>query len=219
MRLLLALPLSCLGLGCDAEAPRCDETTCKPFCESTDAADSARPFGLNEAQAALIAPLAEDIAAGVRSWDDTSTGICAGRGKDCESFVGRDPEGPLPEGEYMLRAELRVPKVGKDGTWQVRYELACDVVIPEEGGGERTRSYSRTKTYDIRYIGSERGYRLSPLHTIEAPRKQGTETCRYTLTGLGPTETPPIEGGWTVGPPEATPETAGDGPDEVAPEE
>lgn len=200
------------ALACAPDRAPCGPAECAPICaaECAEPAGGGGPFGLDAAQAELLAPLAEDLAAGVRPWDDRSTGICAGQGKSCERFLGLRPEGPLPEGRYMLRAELRVPEVGPKGTWKVRYELACEVVIPEDDG-ERTRSFTRSKTYDLRYVGEDRGYRLSPLHTIESPRDEGTETCSYTLTGLGPTRSPPLEGGWTVGPPEVTPPASPEG--------
>lgn len=209
-RLLPGLALPVL-FACQAPKP-CGEVECKEHCGKAAPASSAGDaLGLSPEQISFLEPLMSDLKAGVRAWDDKSVGVCTGQGKECGSFVGREVVEPLPAGQYMLRAELAVPKLGGKGTWQLRYELECEIVIAEEGG-ERTTSYTRDKTYDVHYIGDERGYRLSPLHTIESPRKRGTETCRYTLTGLGPATMEPMRGGWVI--PEAEPE-AEEGSDPV----
>ncbi|MCA9489958.1 MAG: hypothetical protein KC621_08545, partial [Myxococcales bacterium] len=67
----------------------------------------------------LLDEVLDDVRAGVRPWDDQSVGVCAGK-KECTTFLGLDA-GELGKGDYMVKAELRVPQIGEKGTWKVEF--------------------------------------------------------------------------------------------------
>ncbi|MCA9549099.1 MAG: hypothetical protein KC933_03625 [Myxococcales bacterium] len=193
--------------GCSQAPAKCGEVECKAICEKAAPPATAKPAtpsapaapataGLSTFEHSVLDPLLDDVRQGIRPWSDESVGICKGEGKECEEWVGTDV-GELPEGRYMLRAELRVPKYGEQGTWKVRLDTNCETTKVTKTG-ESKNSQNNSKEYDVRYIGEERGYRLSPLFTIESPSKGGTRTCTWKLTMLHPDGDKSIEGKWTT---------------------
>lgn len=141
---------------------------------------------------AFVAPLFDEVRAGVRPWDEQAVGVCEGK-KDCGTFLGTNP-GQLPKGDYVVKAELRVPPIGDKGTWKVRFQTECRT--PKAGGEPVVQTYDRT--YDVWYVGPDRGLRLTPLRTIESPAKGGPQTCTFTLTALHPAGDRTTSGGWST---------------------
>ncbi len=135
----------------------------------------------------LVAATLQDVREGVRPWDERAVGICVGK-KECKQFLGRDG-GELPAGDFVVKAELRVPAAGEKGTWKVKFDSECRTERP---GVEPTVStYSRE--YDVAYAGPDRGFRLLPLRMIESPSKEGPQACTWTLTAPNPSGG---EGAW-----------------------
>lgn len=185
-------------------AGECGPAECADVCASREAPAAGSATGAVAAAASgggsLTAfekthfdPLLEDLRAGVRPWDDKSTGICKGSGKDCTEFVGTEVT-DLPPGEYMMRAELRVPK---NGAWKVRFDTEC-TVTKKTANGESSSTNTSSKEYDVNYLGEERGSRLSPLYKITSPNPYGAQSCKWTLTGLHPDGDQVYTGSWSV---------------------
>ncbi|MCB9689285.1 MAG: hypothetical protein H6735_29880 [Alphaproteobacteria bacterium] len=140
----------------------------------------------------LLDEVLEDVRAGVRPWDDQAVGVCAGK-KECTSYLGMDA-GVLAKGDYMVKAELRVPQIGEKGTWKVDFHSECS--IDHGAAAPEVRTYDRT--YDVWYGGPERGYRLMPLRTFESPSKGGAQTCKYTITAKHPDGDKVYAGSWST---------------------
>jgi hypothetical protein len=160
------------------------------------AASPASPAGLTSFEEGLVGPMISDVRAGVQPWNEQSIGICKGQGRDCEEFLGASVE-DLPPGEYMMRAELKVPRLGDKGIWRVRFETQCTTTRKTERG-ESTTTNSSSKEYDVQFAGTERGSRLSPLFTIRSPDASGEKHCTYKLTSLHPDKPSEWTGSWTV---------------------
>lgn len=152
--------------------------------------------GLSTFEEGLVGPLLADVRAGVQPWSDQSIGICKGQGRDCEEFLGTSAE-ELPPGEYMMRAELKVPRVGDKGTWKVKFEAQCTTTRKTERG-ETTTTSSTSKEYEVQFAGTERGSRLSPLYTIRSPDPSGEKHCTYKITSLHPDRPTEWTGTWSV---------------------
>jgi len=168
---------------------------------STDKRASAVPpsasvGGLSKFEHSLVDPILEDIRHGVRPFNPSGIGLCKGVGKECSDFLGNTP-GELPKGEYMVRAELRVPRVGPAGTWKITFTTECATTI-QRNNTETTSTNNYTQTYDVRYTGEKRGYRLSPLKKITSPNKAGAQTCQYRLVAPHPDGDKVYEGRWSV---------------------
>lgn len=142
--------------------------------------------GLTAFEASLVEPVIEGVRAGVVPWNEEGIGVCRGT-RTCEAFLGPAP-GELPAGDYVLRAELRVPVVG---TWKVVFESRC---TPE--GGEPV---VYTRTYDVVAPGPDRPYRIGALRTIASPAAAGTaESCSWTLTAPHPDGDKVYQGAWST---------------------
>lgn len=140
----------------------------------------------------LLDEVLRDVRAGIRPWDEQGVGVCAGK-KECSTFLGADA-GELPKGDYMVKAELRVPKIGEKGTWKVDFHTECRI---DHGSSEpEVRTYDRS--YDVWYAGPDRGYRLMPLRTFESPSKGGAQNCTYTLTAKHPDGDQVYTGSWST---------------------
>lgn len=162
----------------------------------TEAAPAAAEVELSAFEQELLSPALEDVRVGVRPFADETVGICQGSGKECEAYLGTDP-GELGAGEYMLRGEFRVPKIGAKGTWKVTLDTECVTTRVTEGG-ESSSTDARNREYDVVYTGETRGYRLSPMVRIESPAKRGSVACTYVITSHHPDGATTIEGGWKV---------------------
>ena len=203
---------------CTPPAPpppaKCGAIECAPICATAKPIDKApaaipgtpaKPIdetpptpttGMTEFERTLADPMLEDIRAGVRPWGDEAVGLCKGQGKECDGFIGLEAP-DLADGEYMLRAELRVPRTGGEDTWKVKLDTECTVTTKTESG-ESTNTRSRSNEYTVRWVGEDRGYRLSPLHKITSPSPGGAEACTWTLTALHPDTPATYEGRWSV---------------------
>jgi hypothetical protein len=156
--------------------------------------------GMTAFEQSLVGPVIDDVRGGIRAWNDQSVGICKGSGRECEEFVGRDAPNLLP-GEYMVRAELRVPKLGEKGTWKVRFDTEC-TTTKKTASGESSTTNQTSKEYEVQWAGEEHGSRLSPLHRIKSPHPSGAQSCTWKVTGLHPDQPTEFTGSWSVpGPP------------------
>lgn len=178
--------LACAGEGTTVSTQQCANQT-------PTASASA---GLTSFEQSLVGPLLSDVRAGVQPWDEQSIGICKGQGRECQEYLGASTE-ELPPGEYMMRAELKVPQVGSKGAWRVKLETECTTTRRTERGESVTTSTS-SKEYEVQYAGTERGSRLSPLVTIRSPEPSGAKHCTYTLTSLHPDTPLEWKGSWSV---------------------
>lgn len=164
-------------------------------------APGATGAAMSEFEGGLLSPVLEDIREGVRPFTEQGIGICKGT-KNCDEFLGSDV-GELPEGEYMVMADLRVPKIGEPGTWTIVFDTECETIRKSESG-ETKSSSSSSRSYDVRYAGESRGYRLMPLRTIESPAV-GARICTYKITAPHPDGDKVFTGSWSTPDKEATP--------------
>ncbi len=175
-RLLLSLPLALAA--CQDDAAECP--TC-PDCPE-QAAPAAAPAGsavtLEPWEAELLGDQITRLRAGVKPFGPQGWGVCTGT-KKCGRFLGAEA-GELKPGDYLLRAELDVPNLG-DG-WTTRFEQICEVTRPND----QTSTRESTRTHDIAYAGTSRGYRLEPLVRITSPAPDGDRKCVATLTPVRP---------------------------------
>ncbi|TNE84533.1 MAG: hypothetical protein EP330_29025 [Deltaproteobacteria bacterium] len=106
--------------------------------------------------------------------------------------------GELAPGDYILQAELRVPKTGDKGTWKVKVDYECTYEKKSESGSS-TSTKTSSREYDVVYAGESRGYRLVPLRKIKSPHDGGSsETCTWKITAPHPDGDKVYEGGWTA---------------------
>lgn len=202
MRAASVFCLTFLVAGCVQAPTKCppcdckDGTAAKPGAAGTSPGSTGTPTALSEAESTILQPFLTEIREGIKPWDEMSVGLCRGVGKDCEQFLGTSSD-ELPEGEYMLRANLRVPRVGEKGTWKVVLETACTTTHKTESG-ESANENTSSKEYEVRYVGEERGYRLSPLRKISSPNKGGKQSCTWKLISKNPGGDSVIEGHWAV---------------------
>jgi hypothetical protein len=205
----LGLSVACVGGGGECGAAEC-AAYCPPAAAPTavvtpsggTAAPAAAAGGgdLSTFEHGLVDPMLDDLRQGVRPWAADSVGICSGTGRDCTQFLGVDGGELTAPGDYMVRAELRVPKIGEKGTWKVRFETNCEITKQGSGSSTSTTTNTSSKEYDVQYAGEEHGSRLSPLYTITSPSKYGAQKCTYTLTSLNPDNEQKITGSWSVPP-------------------
>ena len=135
-----------LASGCATEVTEAD---CTPFVES--AVESVRAeyesregtliTGFEEE---LLGPVVEDIRGGVRPFGDEGIGICQGK-RTCDEYLGTDV-GELPEGEFIVKAELRVPNAGELGTWKVTFDTECTTTRTTSSGESSSTSNSSRST-------------------------------------------------------------------------
>lgn len=202
MRALLLLAAAAALTGCGVPAADCGPAECADVCanapatSATPATSAASGPTLTEFEVSLVQPILDDVRQGVRPYAEQSTGICRGQGKVCDEYLGLEA-GELPPGEYMVRAELRVPKQGEPGTWKVRFDTEC-VTTRVTANGETTSTSNNSREYDVRYAGEDRGYRLSPLLTIDSPSRGGARACTWELVAPHPDGDKVISGSWST---------------------
>lgn len=198
-------------LACGGAPPECGPEACASVCAApepapsvpaapaapveprpTEAADGQPSQKMSPFEHQLLDELMTDVRAGIRPWDDQGIGVCAGK-KECTTFLGANA-GELPKGDYLVKAELRVPAIGEKGTWKVDFHTECSIEHP--GSPPEIRTYDRG--YDVWYAGPERGYRLIPLRTFESPSKGGAQRCTFQLTAHHPDGDRLYEGSWST---------------------
>lgn len=181
----------CADICAQGEAPAPDATKPDPTPAPSGSAN------MTSFEASLLGPVLEDVRAGVRPFGAEGIGVCKGRGKTCDEYLGTTVDAPLPEGEYMLRAELAVPDSGERGTWKVKFDLECTTTRKTEKG-ENSATSNQSREYDVIYAGKDRGYRLQPLWTINSPNRYGASDCKYKITAPHPDGDKVYEGSWKV---------------------
>lgn len=194
MRVFMLLSVALTLAGC-ASKP-CGDAECAPVCEKAAAANSATSLTLTPFEKGLVDPMLADIREGVRPFSENSVGFCKGNGKECEEFLGFDV-GELPPGQYMIRADVRVPKTGEPGTWKLKLDTKC-VTTRQTANGEVSSESNNTRELDVRYAGEDRGYRLSPLYTVESPSKGGARKCTWVLSAPNGDRVQEWKGSWAT---------------------
>ncbi len=202
---LLAAQFGCMGGG---GANECGPAECAAYVAAAGGQPASAEPGraastasgvdmprLSAFEAQLVAPIIEDARAGVRPFTDDGIGICRGK-RECDVFLGTDV-GELPQGDYLLKAELRVPRTGDAHAWTIEVATDCEVVRKTESGESRTTS-NNSRSYDVRYAGEDRGYRLMPLRSIESPSTGGHRTCTYKITAPHPDGDKVYTGSWST---------------------
>ncbi|MBW1876756.1 MAG: hypothetical protein JRI25_00390 [Deltaproteobacteria bacterium] len=186
----------------------CGEADCAAFCAQAAAAPAAatteqpaaaaQPAGtakLSVFEADIVAPILEDVRGGVRAFDGEGIGICRGK-RTCDEYLGNDV-GELPPGDYVVKAELRVPNTGEGHAWSIDFATECETVRTTERGESRSSSQN-SRNYEVRYAGEQRGYRLLPLQTITSPSNGGARNCKYTITAAHPDGDKVYTGSWAT---------------------
>ncbi len=205
-RLVIGMVLA--AVGCGGGAGECGPAECADICAKE--AKTAAPAPAKEAPAAapkderltdfekaVLADTIDSVKAGVRPYDAEGFGVCKGKGRECEGFVGADA-GQLPAGDYMIQARLAVPQIGGDDTWRVHFATKCETIRVGADGKETRTPREHDKEYQVRYAGPDRPYRLSPLRRITSPAKGGRQECTYTLTMVRPDKEEVLKGSYTV---------------------
>jgi hypothetical protein len=174
----------------------CGPAECAAICDKDEQDTPPLPKDtLSDYERSVVDPVLEDLRHGVRPWGEKTVGICpSGGARKCEDFLGTQAEG-LPPGDYILHAELRVPKVGEG--WRVRFETDCTTIKEKDGSETRTtKDYS--KEYEVHYINEERGATLSPLTRIKSPGRYGRQECTWQIVAPHPDGDKTIKGSWSV---------------------
>ncbi|MBA2320728.1 MAG: hypothetical protein H0V89_06190, partial [Deltaproteobacteria bacterium] len=180
-----------LLVGCADEPSTCGPEECAAFA----AAPPAVQGPLAPWEEALVGPLLADARGGIRPWDAEGIGICRGT-RVCDAYLGTEV-GELPPGDYLVRAELRVPELGPPGTWKIRYRSQCEVVTRTKDGGTRKKTETASLDQTVRYAGPEEGWRIEPLQPIHSP-SEGASTCTWTLEGEQPSGPVSWSGSWST---------------------
>lgn len=193
--------LVAMMFGCGGAPGECGPTECADVCATAGApAPAAKaggaPLTLTAFEQSLVNPKLEDLRQGVRPRGEKGIGLCKGLDKACPDFLGTSAD-VLPDGEYMLRAELDVPDIGEKGTWKVALDVDCSVT-KATANGSNTSNSTNHRDYDVIYTGAERGYTLAPLWKIESPNKYGAQDCKYKITAPHPDGDKVYTGSWKV---------------------
>jgi hypothetical protein len=165
-----------LVLACSTPAPT-DCPTC-PACPEQASSAASGGTELAPWQAELLAPAIDELERGLQAWGEQPFGVCEGK-RDCDSYLGATPE-PLGPGNFFVRAELKAPSVGEG--WKATFAVTCTSTDARGNANEQ----SHEKTYDIKYTGKDRAYRLQPLWKIQSPHPGGARSCDFSLTPLRP---------------------------------
>lgn len=199
---ILALTTAIAALTACGTPPSAE--SCAEFCP--EPAEAAAAGEVEEAPAAaggsmtafendLLSPLVTDVREGVRPFHPEGVGLCQGK-ESCDSYIGMSSDGLAP-GDYILQAELRVPKTGDKGTWTVTVAYDCTYKkVTESGESSSTKTSSRD--YDVVYAGESRGYRLVPLRKIKSPHEGSSEDCSWKITAPHPDGDKIYEGSWSA---------------------
>lgn len=179
--LLLSLAGALMLGSCSQLCPQ-DCSSCPP---PTDPALSLEAW-----EASILSPTVEELRAGIKTHGEQGFGVCKGK-TECESFLGATP-GELAEGDYFLRTELKVPRAGTG--WKADFHIECHTV------GKETPPQVHDRSYDLRYMGADRGQRIQPLWRIQSPHPNGPRSCTYSLTPVRSdgVKATPIQGSYTT---------------------
>jgi len=175
-----------------ADAPKeCGPVECAPFLNTPEvAAGPLEPW-----EQALVGPLLADARQGIRAWDAESIGICRGA-RACDAYVGTEV-GELPPGDYILRAELRVPELGPPATWKVSFRSSCEITTRTKTGEMRKKTETVSLDQTVRYAGPSEGWRIEPLQRITSPNA-GAAVCIWALDASQPSGPRSWSGSWST---------------------
>jgi hypothetical protein len=164
-----------LMMACSSQAPTdCPECAACP----EQAAATTGSTALADWEATLLAPAIEELRKGTQTWGEQPFGVCEGK-RDCDTYLGATP-GLLEPGSFFVRSEVKVPSVGEG--WKTTFAVDCTSTDARGNTSEQNHE----KTYDIKYTGKERAYRLQPLWKIQSPHPGGARTCDFSLTPVRP---------------------------------
>jgi hypothetical protein len=169
--LLLLLLMACTNQA-PTDCPEC------PDCAEQVATATTGSTALAGWEAELLAPAIEELRGGVQTWGEQPFGVCEGK-RDCDSYLGATP-GELKPGSFFVRSEVKVPSVGEG--WKATFAVTC---TSTDARGN-TSDQNHEKTYDIKFTGKGRAYRLQPLWKIQSPHPGGARSCDFSLTPVRP---------------------------------
>jgi len=138
---------------------------------------------ISKQEAALLDGYLVDLRKGIREWSAEAIGICKGKSRDCEEFLGKEVK-LTEEGTYSVRAEFQAPELQPEGGWKIEFSVDCEITR-KKGDKETKTSKTYSKTYDgisHRPEGGN-GYRLSPLYSMKSPSSRGEESCKWKIQG------------------------------------
>ena len=177
------------------------EANCPPCEEAAKAtpeqAKESSKSDVTEAELELLKPYLEELRKGIHPFNEQGIGICKGSGRDCEEYLGTSAD-VIPEGVYMLRADLQAPSLSPEGKWKVDVEINCTITRMLKSG-ESTTDRNWNKSFTVMHSNrKEYGYRLSPLYKITSPSPYGKQDCTYKLIAHNANGDKEYTGKWTV---------------------
>lgn len=138
---------------------------------------------ISKKEAALLDGYLVDLRKGIREWNSESIGVCKGKSRNCEEYLGKEVK-LMDEGTYSVRAEFQAPELQPEGGWKVEFSIECEITR-KKGDSETKTNKTYSKTYDgiaHRPEGGN-GYRLSPLYSMKSPSSRGEENCTWRIEG------------------------------------
>ena len=153
---------------------------------------------ISKQEAALLDGYLVDLRKGIREWNAEAIGICKGKSRDCEEFLGKEVK-LIEEGTYSIRAEFQAPELQPEGGWKIEFSIDCEITR-KKGEQETKTSKTYSKTYDgisHRPEGGN-GYRLSPLYSMKSPSSRGEENCKWKIQGNNLEEPAVWEGSYYI---------------------
>jgi hypothetical protein len=181
---------------CSGGSATCGPAECASVCASSGSGAPAGPT-LTAFEAQVMGAALDDVRLGIRPWDDKSVGICKGQDRNCDEYLGTSVD-VLPEGEYMLRAEMRVPKVGDKGVWRLHLKTECTTTRTGPNGTSSSTNANERDYDEMVYAGEEHGSRISPMYRITSPNSSGAQECTWTLTSNDADHPATWSGKWSV---------------------
>ena len=201
---MISLMLTAFFACSDSAQKECPKTECQKCSEVSDSSSSSSSSSgsassgsaLSQAEQELLANHIEDLRAGIRAFDEKSIGICVqgAKKRECAEFLGKDVSN-LPEGNYMMYANLLAPKITPEGKWKVEFQKDCTRIKKTKNGESKTTN-NYSKSYTINY--GPKGYHLAPLMTFSSPGQYGSEECQWKLIFHNVNGTEEITGSWSV---------------------
>ena len=164
-----------LACGESKPCPKDSQEACPP-CSEAEPSGASDGVMISVQEHEILDSYLEDVRNGVVAWSPESVGICE-RGEksyECEKYVGLSLDS-VPEGNYIIRGEFKVPELRRADDWKIKLDVNCDI---NRNGTTRSKTFNRE--YAVKYSGSKHGYRMG-LYPIVSPSVLGEETCTWKL--------------------------------------
>jgi hypothetical protein len=175
----------------------CDQAACEGWCAEQVQTEIASGGQLSERQLTadevrVLGDRLVDVRNGVVPAGEDGFGICRGAGR-CEQHIGRSVREPLPPGDYVFTARLRVPAVG---TWPMDFIHWCEDEGPEGAPG-RFVSFYEERRLELRGSPGGAPVELTPLGRLHTELGNGRQ-CTYMLRPVGWTIQQDLFGGYPM---------------------